>query len=81
MINLSKNYENHKECTCVIIERLHVNRLHPVPGLYCEKHSKLIKWLNPKDFKFLVRTGIKNLGMLKGEKEIYDRRVRLLDRQ
>jgi hypothetical protein len=68
----------HEDCELVIIERLHKDKLHPTPGLYCEPHGCLIKWLSKPDFCSLIEFGVTNLGMLKDEQVVYERRLKLM---
>lgn len=68
----------HDKCQVVIIDKLWKNKLHPVPGLYCADHGKLIKWLSDDAAQILEDAGVENLGMLKTEETTYNRRIRLL---
>lgn len=48
---------NHLTCTCEIRWRFSPNlNKHPVPGLYCKEHNKLIKWLSRQDAFYAIKT-------------------------
>jgi hypothetical protein len=79
-MSILPNKNRHDDCPVVIIDKLWKNRLHPVPGLYCACHGKLIKWLSDWDAQTLEDMGVENIGMLKVEQKIYDRRIQLLNR-
>ena len=52
---------SHNDCQVVIIPRYHKNRPRLVPGLYCQCHAKLIKWLNPEQQQELTALGVELL--------------------
>lgn len=49
---------NHDNCPVVIVNRYFKGRPDLVPGLYCEPHAKLIKWLSETDAQELEQIGI-----------------------
>lgn len=59
---------NHHNCEVVILPRYHKNRSKLVPGLYCQKHSKLIKWLSPESAEELKQLGVEQLEPIKLDK-------------
>jgi hypothetical protein len=69
---------NHNDHTVVILWRLHKNKLDPVPGLYCQDCSKLIKWLSLDEAEDLITYGVEVLDMIPEEEAIWHRRNRLL---
>lgn len=58
----------HHDCSVVILPRYHKHKPHLVPGLYCETHAKLIKWLSPENAKELVGLGVELLDPIKQDK-------------
>jgi hypothetical protein len=76
--NSEKINSKHNDCEVVIINRLIKNQLHPKPGLYCENHGCLIKWVNYKEAESLKQLGVTDLGMVPEEQKIYNRRLRLM---
>jgi hypothetical protein len=69
---------NHNDHTVVILWRLHKNKLDPIPGLYCQDCSKLIKWLSLDEAEDLITYGVEVLDMIPEEEAIWHRRNRLL---
>jgi hypothetical protein len=59
--------EQHNNCTMVIIDRYHKGKAKLIPGLYCENHACLIKWLTPSHAKELKQFGVEYLGTIPGE--------------
>lgn len=59
---------NHNDCEVVIIPRFVKGRPKLVPGLYCQCHCKLIKWLRPEEFKELSAAGVEVLEPVKADK-------------
>ena len=74
--NSSTENNEHDECEVAILRKLWKNRIHPVPGLYCAIHGKLIKWLSLRDARFLIDEGVEDIGMLPEEEVIYHERLR-----
>lgn len=72
--------DRHNEHTVVILWRLHKNKLDPVPGLYCNDCSKLIKWLTLDEAEDLIKSGVEILDMIPEELAIWQRRRKLLER-
>jgi hypothetical protein len=66
-MTIDKTLNKHDSCPVVIIERWHLNKPNPIPGLYCATHGKLIKWLNREHSDELETLGVENLGFIKGE--------------
>ena len=77
-MTLNEALDKHSEHEVAIIMRLHKGRFYPVPGLYCQDCSKLIKWLNYDEAADLLAAGVKDLGMLPEEEEIWQRRIRII---
>lgn len=59
---------NHHDCSVVILPRYHKNKPQLVPGLYCETHAKLIKWLSPAHAEELKSLGVEELEPIKSDK-------------
>lgn len=48
------NYaKKHLNCPVTVQFKQFKNQKDPVPGLYCSKHGKLIKWLSQQDFHLI----------------------------
>jgi hypothetical protein len=58
----------HNNCSVVIIPRYHKNRPQLVPGLYCENHGKLIKWIRNEQINELKELGVEVLEPIKIDK-------------
>lgn len=58
----------HHECQVVILPRYHKNKPHLIPGLYCQDHGKLIKWLSPESAAELKQAGVEELEPIKIDK-------------
>ena len=69
---------NHNDHTVVILWRLHKNKLDPIPGLYCQDCSKLIKWLSLDEAEDLIAYGVEVLDMIPEERDTWQRRMRLI---
>ena len=73
--------EKHNDCNMVIIDRYHKGRPRLIPGLYCENHACLIKWLKPEHAKELEEIGVQHLGTIPGEPEKLKRQSNILPRR
>lgn len=56
-----------------IILRYHKGNPMPVPGLYCLKCVKLIKWTTLIEAEELLASGVEDLGMMPAEEAIWRR--------
>lgn len=59
---------NHHNCNVVILPRYHKNKPSLIPGLYCETHAKLIKWLSHEHAQELKSLGVEELEPMKSDK-------------
>ena len=71
--------DRHSDHTVVILWRLHKNKLDPIPGLYCQDCSKLIKWLSLTETDDLVKLGVETLDMIPAERAIWKRNLELAE--
>jgi hypothetical protein len=77
-MSFEKTLKKHANHEVVIIPRVHKNRSDPVPGLYCAKCCKLVKWLSYDEWEDLVDAGVEELPMLKAEEQISRKKSRLI---
>ena len=66
---------NHHDCSVVILPRYHKNKPQLVPGLYCETHAKLIKWLSPEHARELEQIGVERLEPMHSDKLLIEKQL------
>jgi hypothetical protein len=66
---------NHHNCSVVILPRYHKNKPQLVPGLYCETHAKLIKWLSPQHAEELKSLGVEQLEPMNSDKLLVEQQL------
>jgi hypothetical protein len=66
---------NHHNCSVVILPRYHKNKPNLIPGLYCENHAKLIKWLSPQQARELEQMGVEQLEPMNSDKLLVEQQL------
>jgi hypothetical protein len=80
-MTVDKTLDRHANCSVVILPRFHQGKPRLIPGLYCENHAKLIKWLNVNDSNELTELGVKQLKPMSSDQMSLIRQTLIAEQQ